>query len=74
MLHREHLDQWDVALSEVMFAYNRSMHTATGFTPQFLMFGEGARVPSEVIIGIPKLEQNPSAYLFRLYQRHSLAY
>ena len=33
VLHGEHLDQWVVALSEVMFAYNTSVHTATGFTP-----------------------------------------
>ena len=55
VLHGEHLDQWDVALSEVMFSYNTSVHTATGFTPQFLMFGEEARVPSEVIVGIRNL-------------------
>ena len=52
MLHGEHLDQWDVALSEVMFSYNTSVHTAPGFTPQFLMFGEEGRVTSEVGIGI----------------------
>ena len=57
-----------------MFSYNTSMHTATGFTPVFLVFGEEARVPSEVIIGIPELERNPSPYSFRCYQRLSLAY
>ena len=74
MLHGDHLDQLDVALSEVMFSYNTSVHTETGFSPQFLMFGEEARVQSEAIIGIPKLEQNPSAYSFRRYQPLSLAY
>ena len=62
MLHGEHLDQWDVALSEVIFSYNTSVYTATGCTPQFLMYGEEARVHSEVIIWIPQLEQNPSGY------------
>ena len=57
-----------------MFSNNTAVHTSTSFTPQFLMFGEEARVPSEVMIGIPKLEQNPSAYSFRRYQRLSLAY
>ena len=57
-----------------MFSNNTSVHTATCFTPQFLMFGEEARIPSEVFIGILKLEQNPLGYSFRCYQRLSLAY
>ena len=57
-----------------MFSYNTSVHTAMGFSPQFIMFGEHARVPSEGNIGIHKLEQNPSAYSFRRYQRLSLLY
>ena len=47
------MDQWDVALSEGMFSYNTSLHTAMGFTPQFLMFAEEAPVPSEVITPSP---------------------
>ena len=74
VLHCEHLDQWDVAYSEVMFSYNATVHSGTGFTPQFLMFGEESRVPSEVIVGIPTLQQTASAYSFRRYQRLSLAY
>ena len=50
------------------------MHTATGFTPQYLLFVEEARVRSAVIVGIPKLEKNPSTYSFRRYQRLSIAY
>ena len=48
------------------------MHTALGFTAQFLMFEEEALVPSEVIVGIPQLEGNPSAYSFLRYQRLSI--
>ena len=64
VIHGEHLEQCDVALSEVMFSYTSSMHSATGFTPQFLIFGEQARVPSEVIGGTPRLEQRHSGYSF----------
>ena len=38
------------------------------------MLGEEARVPTEVIIGIHKLEQNTSDYSVRRDQRLSLAY
>ena len=57
-----------------MFYYNTSVHTATGFTQQFLMFGEEARVPSQGMIGIPRLEQSPSPSSFRRYRRRSLPY
>ena len=72
MLHVEHLHQWEVALSEVMSSYNTSVHSVTDFTPQFLMFGEEARVPIDVIVLNLKLEQKPSSYSFLGYQRLSL--
>ena len=55
-----------------MFSFDTSVHTATGNTPYLLMFGEEARVPSEVIVDILTLEQTPSAYSFRRYRRLSL--
>ena len=68
------MEQWDVALNQGMFSYNTSVHNSTGITLQFLMFGEEGRVPSEVIISIPPLEQTTSAYTFRRFKQLSLAY
>ena len=72
-LHGEHLEEWDVALSEVIFSLNTSVHTATGFTQHFLMFGDETRIPLELILVIPLLEHTHSADYFRRYQRLSLA-
>ncbi|KAF0153184.1 MAG: hypothetical protein FD188_3384, partial [Ignavibacteria bacterium] len=61
-LNQENLENWDMALPHVIFAYNTSVHSTTGFTPFFLMFGTEARIPAEIIVGTPKLENSPSAY------------
>ena len=65
---------WDIAIHEVMFSYNTTVHSATGYTPQFLMFGEEARMPSEVIVGLPASELTPFAYAFQRYRNLSIAY
>ena len=38
---------WDQWLKFAMFSYNSTVHSATGFTPHRLVFGEEARIPSE---------------------------
>ena len=68
------MEEWDVVLSEVMFAYNTSVHTTTGFTPYFLTFGVEARVPSEILVGLPEMERTPAAYAFQRYQKLGVAY
>ena len=68
------MEDWDVVLSEVMFAYKTSVHTTTGFTPYFLMFGVEARIPSEILVGLPGMERTPAAYAFQRYQKLGVAY
>ena len=74
VLNQRQLDKWDLALPHVLFAYNTSVHTATGFTPQFLMMGSEARVPSEVQIGIPPAELSSSSFAYNRYKKLELAY
>ena len=45
-LNEKWSEEWDVVLRAVMFAYNTSVYSTTGFTPYFLIFGVDARVPS----------------------------
>ena len=40
-------DGWDEHVQSAIFAYNNSPHSQTGFSPQELIFGDTARVPSE---------------------------
>ena len=63
------LDEWAVVLCEDKFAYNKSLHSTMGFTPYFLMFGEQARVPSEILLGLPEIERRPAAPAFQRYQK-----
>ncbi len=39
LLNNQNFENWDSVLSQVLFAYNSPIHSATGFTPYFLMFG-----------------------------------
>ncbi len=45
LLNEKDLEKWDSVLPMAVFAYNSTLHTATGFTPFSLMFGEEARFP-----------------------------
>ena len=47
---------WDELLPSVMAAYRSSRHEATGFTPNYLMFGREVRAPIDLVYGIPEEE------------------
>ncbi len=42
--------EWADLLPHVVFAYNTSIHTATGYTPYYLMHGREACIGSELIL------------------------
>ena len=49
----EHMGDWEEYLPRVCFAYNTSKQTSTGFALFYLMFGQQARIPLDVIFGSP---------------------
>ena len=63
-----------MVLSEVIFAYNTSVHSTTGVTPYFLMFGVEARIPSEILVVLPEMEHTAAAFAFPRYQKLGVAY
>ena len=44
---------WDLYLPSTMLAYNTSVHSTTGYTPHYLMFGREARVPLQTMYPLP---------------------
>ena len=68
------MEEWGVGLNEVMFAYTTSLNRTTDFTQYLLMFGMEARIPSEILVGLPEIMRTPAAYAFQGYQKLGVAY
>ena len=49
----ENQRDWDVKLLAVAFAYRTSEHESIGFTPFFLQHGGEARIPADLVYGLP---------------------
>ena len=62
MVMEKRSEEWEVVLSEVMFAYKRSVQNTTGFTLYFIIFGVDSRDPSVSLVGLPDLERTPAVY------------
>ena len=63
-MNEENLNDWNSNLPQLVFAYNTSVHSATGFTPFFLMFGEEARIPCQILFGksLEKPSETPASF------------
>ena len=57
-----HHDDWDEHLAVVAGAYRSTVNDATGFTPNFLLYGREVGQPSEEHIAELKEDQNIHAY------------
>ena len=67
---------WDLQLPLLTMAYRTSVQESKGATPFSLMFGREARLPIDVIFGLPPGEESvsPSHYTLLLRQRMEAAY
>lgn len=66
---------WDQKLAAIAFAYNTSQQESTQFTPFFLQYGREARIPADLVYGLPpdaNHQTNTSLPEFVLQQRDTL--
>ena len=62
---------WDEFLPSVMAAYRASRHEATGFTPNFLVFGRENTAPLDVVFGVPESDR-PYYETYDDYAEHKM--
>ena len=66
--------EWVVSLTH---AYNCTVSPVTGFSPYFLMFGRTPKLPLDIDLGIPMVEQEPTSqqnYPQKLHSKLQWAY
>ena len=82
LLDKSQHAHWDLYLNVVVFSYNISIHSSTGFTPQFLTFGANTWLFADLVFGasdpdaLESLSNNhdghgPSAGLQTLFKSYS---
>ena len=50
---------WDLQVKYVAHAYNSTVHSSTGKTPNLMIFGEEIRLPIDIQFGIQNIANNP---------------
>jgi hypothetical protein len=50
---------WDRYISSVGMSLRAAVSKSTGFTPNFLMFGQEVNTPIEILMGLPSVNQKP---------------
>ena len=54
----ENIEDWDLNISAVLFAYRTKRHTTTGYTPFHLVYGRQAILPIETVIPIDPVDSD----------------
>ena len=69
-------NDWHLFLSVVTAAYRATVHKATGFTPNMIVFGRELVLPQDLVTGLAPDEkcEEQSQYIVNLRERQSLAH
>jgi hypothetical protein len=68
---------WKSHVAPLVHAYNVTIHTTTGYSPYFLMFGRHPKLAIDAFLGLPTDENNNNTqteYVRKLKERLSIAY
>ena len=64
---RDHPFDWEDQIRKVCMAYNTSIHSSTGYTAFYLMFGRQARLPIDLVYGTgDHRESSPDNYAIQM--------
>ena len=66
--------KWPELLPELLFAYNVTVHSSTGYSPFYLMFGRDARLPIDLLLGNTCEEEGPETWVSLHRQKLQQAY
>ena len=66
--------EWENHVQNVCMAYNTSVHSTTGFTPFFLMFGREVRLPVDLLFELPHSSSSVTNYAALLTHSLNKAY
>ena len=53
---------WQERIATLTHAYKCTVSPVTGFSPYFLMFGRTPKLPLDIDLGIPMVEQEPTSH------------
>ena len=62
---------WQEWVATLTHAYNCTMSPVTGFSPYFLMFGRTPKLPLDIDLGIPMVEQEQTSHQIYAQKLHS---
>ena len=64
-------NNWDKHLDLLLAAYRSTVHPATGYSPNMLMFGREVNIPSDILYPFPKPEEPEDIheYVFELREK-----
>jgi len=64
---RDHPFDWEDQIRKVCMTYNTSIHSSTGYTPFYLMFGRQSRLPIDLVYGTgDHRETSPDNYAIQM--------
>ena len=76
-LDQDNKSRWPEYLSPLVYAYNCTKHSTTGFSPFLLMFGRESHLPIDITLGVNSVTSGSGsypAYIANLWDRLSLTY